>query len=515
MSSRLLGLAREQLVAYLFGASHAVDAFNVAFRIPNLLRDLFAEGAMSAAFVPTFTRYLSTRSRADAWELGSRVMTVLVVATGAVAVLGMIFAGPIVRLFAADYAAVPGKLELTVTLARVMFPFLTLVAIAAAAMGMLNSLSRFFVPALSPAMFNVGTIVTALLLVPVLPRMGWPAVTALAIGTLVGGLGQIVLQWPALRREGFRYRPRLGLQDEGLRQIMALMLPGLVGLAGVQINVFVNTVLATGEGEGAVSWLNYAFRLMHMPIGLFGVSVATAALPSLSRHAANQDRAAVRATLSDGLRLMLMLNVPATAGLIALSTPIVALLFEHGAFTAADTAATSAALICYAIGLVGYSAVKLAVPAFYALKDSRTPVTVSLMTVALNVGLNLWLVRLMGYRGLALGTAIAALLNAAMLLELLRRKLGGLEGRRVSTAFAKIVAASALMAIVARSTAAELELMLPGGSIVNLGVRVGAAILCALFVLALAARGLRIAEFEGAVNALWRRVRPSARSAAP
>ena len=415
--------------------------------------------------------------------------------------LGMLFATPIVRLFAADYASVPGKLELTVTLTRIMFPFLTLVAIAAAVMGMLNSLNRFFVPALSPAMFNVGTLACVLLLAPVMPRIGLPAIAALAIGTIVGGLGQILLQWPALRREGFRYQPRLNLSDEGLRQILVLMVPALVGLAGVQINLFVNTVLATGEGEGAVSWLNYAFRVMYMPIGLFGVSVATAALPSFSRHAANDDVAAMRATFSDGLRLMLMLNVPATAGLIALSTPIVELLFEHGRFTAADTTATSAALVCYATGLVGYSAIKLAVPSFYSLKDSRTPVTVSMVTVALNVGLNLWLVRLMGYRGLALGTSIAAMLNAAMLFVFLRRRLGGLEGRRVSIAFVKIAIASLAMAVVAWATARELEPMLPGRSIPHLLVRVGAAILCGMFVLGLAARALRIAEFQGAVNA--------------
>jgi putative peptidoglycan lipid II flippase len=506
MASRVLGLAREQVVAYLFGAGHAVDAFNVAFRIPNLLRDLFAEGAMSAAFVPTFSRYLSTRGRTEAWELGGRVLTVLALTTAAIAVAGMVLAEPIVRLFAGDYAAVPGKLELTVTLTRVMFPFLTLVAIAAAVMGMLNSLNRFFLPALSPAMFNVATIACALVLAPVLPGLGWPAVTALAIGTIIGGLGQIALQWPALRREGFRYAPSLRIRDEGVRQILVLMLPGLIGLAGVQINLFVNTVLATREGEGAVSWLNYAFRVMYMPIGLFGVSVATASLPSLSRHAANHDLAAVRATLSDGLRLMLMLNVPATAGLIVLATPIVALLFEHGAFTGADTAATSGALAFYAIGLVGYSAVKLAVPAFYALKDSRTPVTLSLLTVAVNVGLNLWLVGLIGYQGLALGTALSALVNAIMLLELLRRRLGGLEGRRVSMALVKITGASVVMAAVARATATELQVMLPGASLFNLFVRVTAPILCGLFVLALAARGLRIAEFEGALNALRRRV---------
>ncbi len=508
MASRLLGLVREQVIAYLFGASHAVDAFNVAFRIPNLLRDLFAEGAMSAAFIPTFTRYLSTRGKDDAWRLGGIVLTALIVSTLSLAAIGMVFAEPIARLFAGAFASVPGKLELTVLLTRVMLPFLMLVAVAAAVMGMLNSLNRFFVPALSPAMFNVGTIVCALLLVPAMPRLGQPGVLALAIGTIVGGFGQIAVQWPVLRAAGFRYRPRLDLGDEGLRTIFFLMIPGVVGLAGVQINLFVNTVLATGQGEGAVSWLNYAFRLMYMPIGLFGVSVATAALPSLSRQAAEDDLAAMRATLSNGLRLMLMLNVPATAGLIALATPIVALLFEHGRFTPADTAATAAALVCYAIGLVGYSAVKLAVPSFYALKDTRTPVAVSLTAVAVNIALNLWLVRVMGYRGLALGTAVAAVVNGALLLLLLRRRLGGLDGTRIAIAFGKITIASIAMAVAAWAVAHQVEALLPGTSIPRLLVRVGVAIASGVVALALSARLLRIAEFERATELLWRRLVP-------
>ena len=272
MTSRLLGVVREQVLAALFGAGDAMDAYNVAYRIPNLVRDLFAEGAMSSAFVPTFTRHLTAAGKASAWRLGNHVINALI---------SIVFAEPLVQLFAGAYRSVPGKLELTVFLTRLMLPFLTFVALAAALMGMLNSLHRFFVPALSPAMYNVATIACALLLVPLMPLVGMPPIAAIAIGTLLGGLAQIALQWPVLRREGFRYRPMLAWHDESLRRVLVLMGPGTIGLAATQVNVFVNTVLATGEGTGAVSWLNYAFRLMYLPIGLFGVSIATATLPAV------------------------------------------------------------------------------------------------------------------------------------------------------------------------------------------------------------------------------------------
>ena len=294
LASRLLGLARDRVLAHYFGAGDAMDAFNVASRIPNLLRDLFAEGSMSAAFVPTFTRHLATGGREAAWRLASQVLNALLVVTGAIVVAGIALADPLTRLYAGDYAAVPGKLELTVTLTRVMFPFLTLVAIAVAMMGMLNSLRRFFVPALSPATFNVVIIASAVTLVPVMRAIGQPPILAIAFGTVAGGLAQVAIQWPALRREGFRHRWVLDARDPGLREILVLMGPGTVGVAAAQINLFVNTVLATGEGTGAVSWLNYAFRLMYLPIGLFGVSIATAALPEISRHAALDELAPVR-----------------------------------------------------------------------------------------------------------------------------------------------------------------------------------------------------------------------------
>jgi putative peptidoglycan lipid II flippase len=495
MTSRILGLARDVVMAILFGAGDHMDAYNVAFRIPNLVRDLFAEGAMSAAFVPTFTRTLTLEGRERAWRLGSMVINALVLATLAVVVLGLVFASPIATAFAGKYAAVPGKLELTVTLTRIMFPFLTMVALAAALMAMLNSLHRFFVPAFSPAMFNVGSILCTIGLVPVMPLLGLPAIVAPAIGVLVGGVLQAGVQWPSLRAEGFRYERTLDFRDDGLRRVLVLMGPGVIGLAAVQVNLLVNTILATGEGTGAVSCLGYAFRLMYMPIGLFGVSIATASLPTLSRQAAHNDLAEMRATVSRGLRLMLMLNVPATVGLMALATPIVALIFEHGQFSTVDTANTAAALIFYAPGLVGYSAVKMAVPSLYALKDSRTPVMVSMATVLLNVGLNIALVRVMSFRGLALGTAISAVCNAAVLLWVLRGRLGGVDGRRIALAMGKIAAASALMGMAAWGTDWAIASGLPSHALPVLALRVGASIGVGVVVLDIAARAIRIEEF--------------------
>jgi putative peptidoglycan lipid II flippase len=500
MASRILGVVREQVLAAYFGAGNAMDAYNVAFRIPNLVRDLFAEGAMSAAFVPTFTRRLTIEGKNSAWQLGNTVITALLLITAAIVIVGIIFARPLVTAFAGDYAAVPGKLELTIFLTRIMLPFLTLVALAAALMGMLNSLHRFFLPALSPAMFNVGTIVCTLGLVPVMPRLGLPAIAAVAIGTVIGGFGQLAVQWPALRREGFQYRPVIDFRDEGLRRVLVLMGPGTIGLAATQVNVFVNTVLAASEGTGAVSWLNYAFRLMYLPIGLFGVSIATAAMPTVSRHAAAEDRGAVRTTVADSLSLMMMLNVPATVGLMVLAVPIVQVIFERRAFTHADTLATAAALQFYAAGLVGYSVVRIASPTFYALDDSRAPVKVSIMTVLVNAGLNIALVRVMGYRGLALGTSIAALLNGGALLFLLDRRLNGIEGRRVLISFGKIAIASALMGAAAALADLLLVGWLPGRGLGIQLVRLAVSIGAAIAVLAASAHVLHIDELRRGVR---------------
>ena len=505
MTSRILGLVRDQVLASMFGAGNAMDAFNVAFRVPNLVRDLFAEGAMSAAFVPAFMRQLTAGGKESAWRLGNNVINALLVVTGLLVILGIVFARPLVDAFAADYARVPGKLEITVLLTRIMLPFLTFVAIAAACMGMLNSLQLFFVPALAPAMFNVATIICALTLVPVMARVGWPPITAIAVGTLVGGLAQLSLQWPLLRRQGFRYMPFLDWRQEGLRRVLMLMGPGTIGLAATQVNVFVNTVLATGEGTGAVSWLNYAFRLMYLPTGLFGVSIAAAAVPAVSRHAARGDTSGVRSTLAEGLSLMLVMNVPATVGLIVLATPIVRVLFERRAFLPSDSAATAAALQFYAIGLLGYSTVRVASPTFYALGDSRTPVKISIAAVFTNAVLNVALVRTLGYRGLALGTSIAALFNAAALIWLLHRRLDGLDDRRVLSSFARIIVASVVMGLAAVATDRALAAWIPGSAFVVQAGRLLVTIMSALLVLAFAAHVLRIREFREGLALITKR----------
>ena len=498
MASRLLGLVREQVLAYYFGAGNAMDAFVIAFRIPNLLRDLFAEGAMSAAFVPTFTRQLTLSGKPRAWQLGNNVITALIAITIPLTILGIVFAEPLVRLYAEDFSLVPGKLELTVQMTRIMLPFLTLIALAAALMGMLNALHRFFVPALSPAMFNVGTIVCAVALVSVMPRVGLDPVVAIAIGTIVGGLGQILLQWPVLVREGFRYRPSFDWSDPELRRVAVLMGPSIVGLAAVQVNLFVNSILATGEGTGAVSWLSYAFRLMYLPIGLFGVSIATAAIPGISTLAAREETTAMRGAISRGLRMMLMLNIPATLGLVALARPVVGLIFERGEFSSADTNATAIALMFYAPGLIGYSFVKLASPAFYALHDSRTPVLVSILTMLLNILLNVTLVKVMGYPGLALGTAFAALFNASVLLWRLRGRLDGLEGTRLSISLGKIMMASTVMALSAWAIERGMHMIVPGTDLAARILQVGSSIAVSLIVLAASAHLLRITEFDDA-----------------
>jgi putative peptidoglycan lipid II flippase len=488
-----------------------MDAYNVAFRIPNLLRDLFAEGAMTAAFVPTFTRVLAEKGRAQAWRLGNLVINGLLLITGVVVVLGIVFADPITGFIAApEFASVPGKLDLTANLTRLMLPFLTTVAVAVAMMGMLNALHRFFIPSVSPAMFNVATILAVVFLVPVAGYFGLPAITAVAVGTLLGGIGQVLVQWPVLRREGFRYSPVVDFRDPGLRQVLRLMIPGTMGVAAVQVNVLVNTYLATNQEQGAVSWLGYAFRLMYLPIGLFGVSIATAALTDVSRHAAASDTAAIRRTVSSALRMMLVLNVPATIGLVVLAEPIVALLYERNAFNATDTAATAAALMCYAPGLLGYSAVKIASPTFFTLGDSRTPAVVSVISIAANLALNLMLVRTpLGFRGLALGTAISAMLNAGLLLWLLNRRIGGVAGRDVWTALGKITLASGVMAVAAVYASEWLAGLGGPGELVK-ALRLFGSIGIAILALAAAAKLLRLQELDQAARRILRRIAPGA-----
>jgi len=447
--SRILGLIREQVVAHLFGARWQTDAFNVAFRIPNLLRDLFAEGALSAAFVPTFTQARIQRGESDAWLLASRVMTLLVVVLSLLTLGIFLLAEPIVLLLAPGFAATPGKVELAAQMARVMSPFLLFIAIASVMMGVLNAHGRFFVPALAPAAFNVASILCALWLSPLMPAIGCEPIVALAAGALVGGIGQFAVQVPAARGRGFRYTPSLSISDPGVRRMLALMLPATIGLSATQVSILVDTQFASRYGEGAVSYLSFAFRLIQLPIGLFGVAIATANLAAVSRHAAAGDMESLRSNLARAIRLAAFLTLPATAGLAVLREPIIRLLYEHGRFTSEATLGTARVLLMYVFGLFAYSLVKIFVPTFYALGETRAPVRASVTAVVVKIALNFPLTWAFGYAGLALSTSVAAGLNFAQLALHLRRRLGALEGRGVGRTLAKIAAASALVGLAA------------------------------------------------------------------
>ena len=464
--SRLTGLAREIAFATFFGSGVAYDAYIVAFRIPNLTRDLLAEGALSSAFVSTFSKTLARDGREAAFRLSNRLATVLAPGLALLCLAGVIFAPNIVQVMAPGFAETPGKAELTVLLTRVMLPFLLFVSLAAKSMGVLNSLGSFAVPALASAVFNITSLSCGLALGFLLgPRLGFDPIVGMAIGTLLGGLTQYLWQVPDLRRRGLRYRLDLDLSDPGLRQVLRLMGPAVVGAAAVQVNVVVNTMFASNvpgpDGDpanGPVSWLSYAFRFMQLPLGLFGVAIAAATLPAISKSAGRGDMAEFRETLSRSLGLVFMLTLPAAVGLAVLSDSIVGLIYQHGEFSAFDTRQTSLALSSYALGLVGYAAIKVLTPAFYALDDVRAPVAASLSSIVLNYGLNWYFLRVLGWGhwGLALSTSLVATLNFLALFWILRAKVGGLRSGRLVTGLVKIAAAAAAMGLVCWLTSSQL-----------------------------------------------------------
>ncbi|MBM4263470.1 MAG: murein biosynthesis integral membrane protein MurJ [Deltaproteobacteria bacterium] len=514
MTSRVLGLVRDQVFAIFFGAGLQYDAFLTAFRIPNLLRDLFAEGALSSAFVTTFSQTLETRGKAAAVQLFHRVATLIVLVIALISIAAWWYAPTIVHILAPGFFAIPGKAELTITLTRVMIPFLLMVALAAQAMGVLNAVNVFGVPALASAFFNIGSIVGGLGLGFVLgPYIGLSPIAGMACGTLLGGFLQLAVQWPSLWRAGFRYRPAFQFSDPGVRQVIGLMGPAVIGTAAVQINVFVNTNFASAIVDpatgavmnGPVSWLNYAFRFMQFPIGVFGVAVATAALPQLSRSTARDDHDDFRKTLTHALVLIFVLCIPSALGLAILGKPIVALIFEHGKFTAFDTVQSGNALAAYAVGLAGYAAVKVLSPAFYALGDARTPMLISLGSIVVNYVMNSLLVQRFGHVGLALSTSAVALVNFLLLAILLRRRLRHLGGGELLAKGLRIVAASVVMGVVAWLASTALgELALPrlAARLVQVLGAIGLATVAFYF----SCRALKISELDEAAQAIGGRV---------
>jgi putative peptidoglycan lipid II flippase len=451
--SRITGMVREMVMARLFGAGEVYDAFLLGMRIPNLARNLFAEGALSAAFVPIFTQYLNTRGKREAQQLSNLTATALILVVGAVCAAGMIFAPQLVRLMAPGFERVPGKFELAVLLTRVMFPFLILIALAAQAMGLLNSCDRYGIPATASIFFNVGSVLVGVTLARMAPAS---AIVCMAVGVLAGGLLQLLWQLPAVWGQGLRYHPRIDFGDPGLRRISSLMLPALIGSAALPINTIVSTNFASRLTDaaghvlnGPVSWLGYAFRFLQLPLGVFGVAIASATLPRIARSAAVSELNQFRATLADSIGTALLFTIPSSVGLAILGESMIALIYQGGRFQPSDTRETAAALACYSVGLAGYSLTKILAPAFYALDDARTPMVVSIASIVVNLVASFALVSAagMGHAGLALSIALVALFSAAALFDLLRRRIGGLDTPRIASSAFRVIIASAAMGL--------------------------------------------------------------------
>jgi len=441
--SRIFGFVRDMIVAQLFGAGAATDAFFVAFRIPNLFRRLVGEGSLTVSFIPVYSEYLGKKPQRECEGLLHASFTVLAFSLILLTLLGIFFSPWIVKAMAYGFAQDPEKFRLTVLLNRVMFPYILFVGLVAWAMGVLNTLKHFTGPALAPVLLNLSIIACALGLYGFLAE----PVLSLAIGVLLGGVAQFLFQIPFLRRKGISLRLRFDLSHPGVKRIGALMAPSILGLAVTQLNVIINTFLASYLPEGSVSFLYYADRLLEFPMGIFAIAIATAVLPPLSEQAAQGKLGEVKETLSFALRLTFFAILPAMAALIALRAPVLNVLFQRGAFTAFSTEMTSQALLYYALGLVAFAGVRIIVPVFYSLQDTRTPVKVAFLSLIANAGLGVLLMLPLKHGGLALATSLAAGLNFSLLAVLLRRKLGPLGAGRILRSFGKHLTASLLMGL--------------------------------------------------------------------
>ena len=442
LASRILGLIRDISFAYFFGAVTSADAFFVAFRIPNLLRRLVAEGAMSSSFVPVFTSYHAKEGNEEAKKVSDITFTYLLIVLVVLSVLGVVFSKQLIYLFAPGFETNPEKFQLTVTLNRIMFPFILFISIAALCMGILNSLKRFLIPALSPIILNISIISFILI-----ANHGRHAILIVAAGVVIGAFLGLVPQLILMRKKGFMFSLNFDYKHPALKESLFLFLPMMFGAAVYQLNVFISNVLASFLKTGSIAYLYYASRLFEFPQGIFAVSLAIAVLPAMSRDTATAGVSRLKDSLTFSLRLLNFVTIPATAGLIILSRPIIMVLFHRGSFSRADAVAVSSALLFYAIGLWAVAFSRVVTQTFYALKDAKTPVVIAFFTVVINLLLSVWLMNGMEYKGLALATSISAYFNIFYLLYALRKKIGKIGLRTIAGSFIKACAGSAVMGL--------------------------------------------------------------------
>lgn len=489
--SRILGLVRDAVVAFFLGATATADAFYVAFRIPNLLRRLTAEGALTIAFVPVFTEYLR-QSREEGRKVAGIVFTYLSLFLVVVVLLGVIFAPYLVRLIAYGFTEEPGKFELTVYLTRLMFPYIFLISLTALAMGILNSLKHFASPAASPILLNVFIIIGA----AVFSKWFDEPTLGLALGVIVGGVAQLALQIPMLVKNGMLPRISFNYHHPGLKKLLVLMLPAAFGAAVYQFNVLIITFLASFLPNGSVSYLWYADRIAEFPLGIFAIAIATAVLPSLSDHAADKDIDSFKKTFRYGLKGALTIAIPAAVGLFIMSTQVVRLLFQRGEFDSMDTVMTAGALCMFVLGLPFLSAVRNIVPAFFAMKDSKTPVAIACVVVVCNGILALILMKPMLHRGLALAVATADFVNFTLLLIFLRRKIGLLGGREILGSVCRTIVSASIMGIAVWSFKNYIIVSLLDGSFWSLITAVLLSVLVGVIVYIVVLKIIKAPEFD-------------------
>ena len=520
MGSRLLGLAREIVIFNYFPTKLGASAFHLAFRIPNFLRDMFGEGILSKAFITTFLATEAEDGEEAAWNLSNRIFNLTIVVLVCIILLGIVFSPNIVDILARDnfdetlesskHYGFDTKVELTVYLTQLMFPYLLFVSLAATAMGLLNSKGKFGIPASASTLFNFSSIVIGISGYYVCQKMGMHPTTGMAVGVVVGGIAQFLIQVPSMYRVGFRYKPLLSINDTRVREVLRLIGPAVLGVAAVQINQLTNTWFLTSDDEW-LPWIQGAYRIMHLPIGIFGVAISTAALPQLAKFANAEETEQFRDALSYAIRLMLTVIVPASIGLMVLSTPICRLLYERGAFIESDTVATGGVLFVYAFGLCGFSALKIVTDGFYAYKDIRAPVIVSLCGVVLNICLNYIFIfqeLILDPRAVVFSTVFTVTLNSGVLLLLLRRKVGRLGLKSVVPLAFKIAIASAVMGIVCWVTNGFIEQDLLGTEgIIQRSVNVFVPIAFSLLALVGMYKVLKVAEFDDILNIFKHRFR--------
>lgn len=471
--SRILGFVRDMVTALFLGAGFGADAFFVAFRIPNLLRRLFGEGALSAAFIPTFVETLQHEGREEAAKLARIAFTFTAIVLSVVTLAGVLLSPWIVRAIAPGFLSDPDKFQLTVELNRTMFPYIFFISLVALASGVLNSMGHFSAPAAAPVVLNVCMIAAVAVMTT---YFGAPAYTALAWGVVIAGVLQLALQIPFMARRGVKLRPDFHFGHPSLKKIGVLFVPAAFGGAVYQINVFIATILASLLPAGGVSWLYYADRVVELPLGIFAIALGTAVLPSMSRQVANGDMTGLTRSLSYSLRFIAFFTIPASVALILLREPIVAVLFQRGRFTVVDTQETAYALLCYAVGLWAFSGLKVVTQGFFSLKDTRTPVYVSVVAVIVNLVGGLILMKSMAQGGLALATSLSAAFNVGTLFLILVRRLGEFPSTDLLTSLLRTSAASLVMGamlIAARSWGDWSLGLTAGNGLVLLGCIVG------------------------------------------